>query len=371
MKYYTYIVTMVLLCTCFMACNTKVSEYEALKIAYSKPTDQWPKPNIDSNIVWKELAVLPKPNYENGMPSEALIELGKQLFFEPRLSQSNQIACASCHHPDQNYTDNRTLSIGNKLLEGTRNAPTILNLSYSKHFFWDGRASSFEEQVLGPITNPVEMNTSLDTVVNRLNKIEGYKKQFKKEFDTDKITIDQIAKALGAFEKSLVSRKSRFDYFLLGERKLNEQELKGLHLFRTKARCLNCHYGPLFTDNQFHNVGLTYYGRKYEDLGRYNVTKKAEDVGKFKTPSLRDVMRTRPWMHNGLFDKMEGVISMYSNGMPQPKRKPEQLNDSLFPVTSPIIKKVNLTKEEIANVEAFLEAISSSAFNIVHPKLPK
>ncbi|MOA19415.1 Methylamine utilization protein MauG precursor [compost metagenome] len=144
-----------------------------------------------------------------------------------------------------------------------------------------------------------------------------------------------------------------------------------MHLFRTKARCVNCHNGPLFTDNQFHNLGLTYYGREYEDLGRYEVTKLPEDVGKFKTPSLRDVMRTRPWFHNGLFDDMDGVLNMYNNGMPQPKPKPEQENDPLFPKTSPHIKKLGLTKEERDAVVAFLDAISSSPFRILPPDLPK
>lgn len=353
------------------ACETKASRYETLKKAYQKLPNEWPKPHVDSTAVWQELGVLPEPNYPDGKPSKALIALGKQLFFEPRMSQSKQIACASCHHPDQNFTDNRALSIGNSLFEGNRNAPTVLNLSYAKHLFWDGRAGSLEAQALEPITNPVEMNTSLDTVVKRINNIEGYKKQFRKEFGTDKVTIIQIGKALAAFERSLISRKSKFDYFLLGSKELTERELNGLHLFRTKARCINCHNGPLFTDGQFHNVGLTYYGRKFEDLSRYNVTQKAEDVGKFKTPSLRDVMRTRPWMHNGLFDNMDGIITMYSNGMPQPKPKPEQVNDSLFPKTSPLIKKLNLSKEEILDLKAFLESISAQSFKMRQPKLPE
>lgn len=134
---------------------------------------------------------------------------------------------------------------------------------------------------------------------------------------------------------------------------------------------MNCHNGPLFSDESFHNVGLTYYGRKYEDLGRYNVTKKAEDIGRFKTPSLRDVMRTRPWMHNGLFDKMEGILTMYSNGMPRPRRRAHQKNDSLFPTTSRLLVKTELTKEDIENITAFLESISAPAFRIQKPELPE
>lgn len=359
-------------CILFISCKKEKSEYQKLQEIYKKPPEEWVKPWVDSTIVWKELGVLPKPNYPNGKePSKALINLGKQLFFDARLSQSKQIACVSCHHPDQNWTDNRTVSMGNKLQQGNRNAPTILNLSYNTHFFWDGRASSLEEQLIGPITSKVEMNTSLDTVVARVQNIKGYRQQFDTILHVKKIKLSDIAYAIATFERSLMSRKSKFDYFLKGKKELTEQELKGLHLFRTKARCINCHNGSLFTDGKFHNLGLTYYGRKYEDLGRYNVTKKAEDVGKFRTPSLRDVMKTTPWMHNGLFGKMDGIIAMYNNGMPQPRRKKGQEKDSLFPKTSPIIKKLNLTAEEIENLQAFLHAISEPAFRVSKPKLPK
>lgn len=355
----------------FFSCKEKKSEYKKLQEIYKKPPTDWVKPWVDSTVVWKELGTLPKPNYPNGKePSKELLHLGKQLFFDPRLSQTKQFACVSCHHPAQNYTDNREKSMGFSLKEGTRNAPTLLNLSYNKHFFWDGRANSYETQVLEPLQNPVEMNTSLDTVVARVNNIKGYKKAFKKVLNKEKITLKDIAYALAIFQRSLVSRKSKFDYFLLGKRELNEEELKGLHLFRTKGRCLTCHNGPLFTDQKFHNLGLTYYGRKYEDLGRYNVTKKAEDVGKFRTPSLRDVMRTRPWMHNGLFGKMDGILNMYSMGMPQPKPRKGQENDSLFPKTSPLIQKLELTEEEKKAIIAFLESISAPAFRLSSPELP-
>lgn len=364
--------TLIIILLGVYSCKTKISEYQTLSTTYKQPSHLWPKPEVDSTVTWQELGVLPKPYYPEGKkPSKGLLKLGKQLFFDVRLSQSKQIACASCHHPDQNYTDNRQVSMGDQLLQGNRNAPTVLNLSHRTSFFWDGRARSLEEQVLGPIQNPVEMNTSLDTVVSRVNQIQGYRKAFKKELQADTVSIQHIAHAIATFERSLISRRSKFDYFLLGKRELTKSELKGLHLFRTKARCMNCHNGPLFTDDQFHNVGLTYYGRKFEDLGRYNITKKAADVGKFRTPSLRDVMRTRPWMHNGLFDKMDGIITMYSNGMPRPRRRKHQLKDTLFPTTSRLLVKTHLTKEEIQDIVAFLHSISAPAFRIKKPKLPK
>ena len=217
------------------------------------------------------------------------------------------------------------------------------------------------------------MNENLDKLPQELNKIKGYRSYFKNAFGHEKIKKEEILKALAIFQQTLVSRKSKFDEFLGGKPQvLNDKEVLGLHLFRTKARCINCHNGPLFTDNQFHNVGLTYYGREYEDLGLYNITKKAEDVGKFKTPMLRDVLRTRPWMHNGLFDEIEGVVMMYNNGMPQPKPKDEkQKHDPLFPKTSGIIKKLNLSKSEQEALVAFLGAITSGPFRVQAPELPK
>ncbi|WP_165872231.1 cytochrome-c peroxidase [Tenacibaculum sp. M341] len=369
MKNFILFVTLIAI---LIGCKEEKSEYQLLRDIYKKPTHLWPKPDIDSTVEHRELAIIPDAKYPNGkQPSRGLIELGKQLFFDHRLSQSKQLACASCHHPDQNFTDNRQVSMGNLLQQGKRNAPTLLNLSHNTSFFWDGRAASLEEQVLGPLQNPIEMNTSLDTVVARVNNIKGYRKAFKKELSKDKIDINDIAYVIASFERSLVSNKSKFDFFLHGDKELTESELKGLHLFRTKGRCMNCHNGPHFTDHKFHNIGLSYYGRYYEDLGRYNVTKKKEDVGAFRTPSLRDVMRTRPWMHNGLFDDMDGILNMYSNGMPQPKRKEHQLNDSLFPSTSRLIVKTNFTEEDKKNIIAFLHTISAPSVWILKPELPK
>ncbi len=150
------------------SCKPSETEYEKLKKIYSKPPSEWVKPNIDKGVEWEELGIVPQPVYGEKKPSQALIDLGKQLFFDPRISRSGQIACVSCHHPDQNYTDNRMLSMGSELQQGTRNAPTVMNLSRSKFFFWDGRAKSLEEQLEGPFTSPVEMNTPLKMVVTVL-----------------------------------------------------------------------------------------------------------------------------------------------------------------------------------------------------------
>ncbi len=346
--------------------------YEALLNTYKQAPALWPKPFIDSTVNWTELGMLPKAIFRNNsLRNEEEIALGHQLFFDPRLSRSKQIACASCHHPDQNWTDNRRVSLGHNLQQGKRNAPTILNLSQTKLLFWDGRATSIEDQVHFPMNDGVEMNAPNKLVENRVAAIEGYRNSFKKIYHIDRITITAISNAIGAFERSIISRKSKFDRFLEGKKELSFSELRGLHLFRTKARCMNCHNGPLFTDDSFHNIGLTYYKRKYEDLGRYNQTHKKEDVGKFRTPILRDVMFTGPWMHNGIFNSMPGILNMYSAGMPRPKPREGQENDSLFPVTSPLLKNLDLTKQDKEDIIAFLQAISSKSLKIPFPDLPK
>ncbi|MFY7828850.1 MAG: cytochrome-c peroxidase [Flectobacillus sp.] len=351
-----------------------VESIDSLRKIYSDNPKNWPKPQVDSGIVWKELGILPSAPIASKKDSlKDIIALGKMFFFDPRLSGSNQISCSSCHAPDLSWTDGKERSVGHNHLKTKRNAPSLLNIWYFKKYFWDGRASSLEEQALGPLLSEGEMNENLDKLPQELNKIKGYKIHFKNAFGKEKITKHDILKALAIFQQTLVSRKSKFDEFLSGKAQvLNDKEILGLHLFRTKARCINCHNGPLFSDNQFHNVGLTFYGREYEDLGLYNTTKKAEDVGKFKTPILRDIIRTRPWMHNGLFDEIEGVVAMYNNGMPQPKPKDDgQRNDPLFPKTSPLIKKLNLSKPEQEALIAFLGSITSAPFRVQAPELPQ
>jgi cytochrome c peroxidase len=186
--------------------------------------------------------------------------------------------------------------------------------------------------------------------------------------------MPEVLNALASFQRTLTSRRSRFDEFLDGRHTaLTDQELKGMHLFRTKARCMNCHNGQFLTDNSFHNIGLTYYKRKYEDLGRYMVTKNPDDVGKFRTPSLRDVMNTDPWMHNGLFDNIIGLLNIYNSGMQMNTPTPAQkAADPLYPVTDPLMKKLNLSKEEIQDIAAFLNSVTATKYRMARPeKLPR
>ena len=344
---------------------------DTLRYLYSLPSDQWPAPLIDSGIHWKELGVVPESPLKPFMDSmRHEIELGRRLFFDPRLSGSGQIACASCHIPDLSWTDGRRKSVGHDLAENRRNSPSLLNVWAYDRLFWDGRSPNLEDQAFGPINSETEMHSDMPDVMRKLRGMAGYRALFDSAFGGEGITPETMSRALASFQRTLVSRKADFDRFLQGNQKaLSDEALRGLHLFRTKARCMNCHHGALLTDNQFHNIGLTYYKRTNEDLGRYLATHRPEDVGRFKTPSLRDVMRTRPWMHNGLFDNMEGILNMYSAGMPQPKPKPEETGDSLYPKTDPILRRLDLTAREKQDLMAFLEAITSPLYHMQAPEL--
>lgn len=349
---------------------------EKLRKTYSSgDISQWEKPELDEEVIadFQDIGVLPKMIFpENNPYSEAKKELGKMLFFDPRLSKSKQISCASCHDPELAWGDGRTISYGHNRQTGKRNSPSLLNIGYHSVFFWDGRAASLENQALGPITDPVEMAATETISIKNIKKIKGYKPYFREAFGDEKITIERILKAIATYERTITSKKSKFDSFIEGKSDIfTDEEVIGLHLFRTKARCINCHNTPLFSNQKFHNVGLSYYGRTFEDLGKYNITHKKEDVGKFKTPSLREIGRTAPYMHNGLMPNLEGIIEMYNAGMPRVKPKENQKNDSLFPVTDPLLKKLNLTKKEQNALKAFLLTLSSSARREILPKLPE
>lgn len=355
--------------------NISVS-LDSIRALYSKPVSEWPAPHIDSGVVWEEFKALNRTTMDGArMASEPQVILGKLLFFDPILSGSNQISCSTCHNPQTSWADHLTVSVGSDHKEGERNTISLLNVYARKKLFWDGRATSLEEQALGPIEAHHEMNMDLTKLVPKLKAIPAYRELFKDVYGDENFSMPEILEALAAFQRTLYSRRTRFDDFLEGKYSaLNDQEIYGLHLFRTKARCMNCHYGEFFTDELFHNIGLTYYKRgKYEDWGLYEVTKNPEDIGKFRTPMLRDVMNTGPWMHNGLFGDMTGLLNMYNSGMQMNNPTAEEKAvDPLHPVVDPLMKPLNLTKGEIAAVEAFLHSITGAKYRMSRPeKLPR
>ncbi|QNN76789.1 cytochrome-c peroxidase [Pseudoxanthomonas mexicana] len=335
-------------------------EIACLRLLYAQPTTQWPAPHIDTGVAWKELATLPStpPAPADNPATPEKIALGRKLFEDPRLSLSGQIACANCHDRQLGWSDGRSVSFGHDRQRGRRNSMGLAMSGYATSLFWDGRSSSLEEQALHPIEDAKEMAFTSKELERRLNRDSAYRNAFARVFGVRRIQTEQIAQALATFQRSLAPRNSRLDRFLAGRRDLlNDQELQGLHLFRTRARCMNCHNGATLSDDKFHNLGLHFRGRELEDLGRYEVTGMPGDSGTFRTPSLRGVSRSGPWMHNGTFPQLRGIVNFYNAGGAHPRPKPDQLDDPLFPKTDPLLKPLQLNKDERAALVAFLEAL--------------
>lgn len=346
-----------------IAASVAAPDAPTLRQYYAQPPSQWPAPHIDVGVVWQELAPLPSTQRALAAdPSASLwddvenprvVALGAKLFADPRLSRKQQVSCLSCHQPARSFTDGRALAVGEDGLMGSRRSMPLFGAVGASAFFWDGRAATLMEQVLQPIHHPREMNFSSTEVLQRL-RVED-QQDFLQAFGALP-DVQLLARALSAYVASLRPPRTRFDDFLETQNTqvLSDQELIGLHLFRTKGRCLNCHSGPLLTDQQFHHIGLSFAGRRNQDLGRYEVTRLEKDAGLFRTPSLRGVAAAGPWMHNGLFPTLRGVITMYAAGMPNLTRA-----DALpFPIeTSKHIKKLDLSEEEILALEAFLQVL--------------
>ena len=347
-----------------------------LRALYSSgDQSKWPTPTVDASVYaegFEDIGTLGEVPFPKDNPyTKEKADLGKVLFFDPRLSNSNQISCANCHDPEHNWGDGRRVAYGEDRQLGNRNSPSLMNVAYAKVMFWDGRANTLEEQAEFPIRDTKEMNHHIDFATKKLNKIKGYNELFKAAFGDGKVTNERIVKAIATFQRTILSPKTRFDKFIAGDSKqLTDQEVQGLHLFRTKARCINCHNTPYFSDNKFHNIGLTYYGREYEDLGLYNTTKLAKNVGEFKTPSLREVPQNAPYMHNGLFPTIRGVLNMYNAGMFHFQPNEKQKNDTLFPKTSDLVKRLDLSNEELDALEAFLMSLKQNQYKMRPPALP-
>ncbi|MCQ4324632.1 cytochrome-c peroxidase [Stutzerimonas stutzeri] len=336
--------------------------YACLRQIYTQPPHTWPTPHVDKDIAWQELGPLPEraPSPPGNPFSEAKAALGERLFFDPILSRSRQIACASCHEPDLAFADGRKVSFGHDRQAGRRNSPSLVMSGFTRQPFWDGRAASLEDQALFPVEDPLEMAFERDELLRRLNADAGYRQRFAEAFGADAIDARMLRQALASYQRTLVrfARTTRFERFLRGRHDaLSDEQLHGLHLFRTRARCMNCHFGPAMSDDRFHNAGMTYYGRKYQDLGRYEVTGRAEDVGRFRTPSLRLVSRTGPWIHNGLFPDLMGLLNFYNVGMPRPKPTAAQQDDPLFPTTSARLQALELNRDELKALRSFLDTL--------------
>jgi cytochrome c peroxidase len=287
------------------------------------------------------------------------IALGKKLFYDPILSADFTQSCASCHSPQNSFTDNIQFSDGIDGVFGNRNSMPLFNLAwnYDELFFWDGHVFSLEHQALEPVTNPIEMHNTWQEVINRLTNHPEYPTLFEQAFGTTQITSALTTKAIAQFERTLISANSKFDRYLLGITSLTQQEIDGLDVFMNEAKgdCFHCHgnpNNPLWTDNQFHNNGLD---SNFSDLGLGGVSGDPADNGKFKTPSLRNLAFTAPFMHDGRFETLDEVINHYSEGLQN------------SPTIDPLMKKVDqggvqLTDQQKADLKAFLLTLSDPSF---------
>ncbi len=290
---------------------------------------------------------------DNPMTVEG-VELGRMLFYDPILSADNSQACASCHAPAFSFTDNgRQFSVGIDGFEGTRNAMPVINAGWMPTLFWDGRRISLEDQALEPVPNPIEMHQSWTESASKLDAHAEYPDLFLKAFGTRTIDSTLVTKAIAQFERTLISSNTKYDRYLRGEAQLSQAESKGFEIFFTeKGDCFHCHTTILFTDNQFHNNGLS---TEFPDKGLYDVTGSENDIGKFKTPTLRNLEFTAPYMHDGRFQTLEEVIDFYSHGV------------QWSPTIDPLMKKVGqggiqLTEEEKQYLIAFLKTLTDTTF---------
>jgi cytochrome c peroxidase len=347
------------------------AEARRLREIYRGDRNHWPPPTVDPGIEWHELGLLPDVVHPESNPlNPAKVMLGRTLFFDPRLSASGKLACASCHEPNLGWADGRALSQPLRPAPA-RNTPTIRNAAFHGSLFWDGRASSLEDQAEQALTNPMEMGAVREHVVGTVAGIPWYRGRYAEAFPDEPVTLTGVIKAVACFERTIVSGRSRFDDFMAGDAAaLSDAELIGLDLFRRDARCMNCHYGPMFSDGRFHDLGLSFYGRSREDRGRHAVTGKPEDVGRFRTPSLRDVTRTMPLMHTGMF-QLKGVLTMYNAGMVTLKRQDFQRDDPLFPVKSPHLEPLGLNQQDLADLAAFLGSLEEPRHRVMPPQLPE
>jgi len=297
---------------------------------------------------------------DNPLTSEK-VELGRLLVFDKRLSQNNTIACMSCHLATNAFTDGKPVATGIRGQKGGRSAPASFNRVFSTAQFWDGRAATLEDQSIGPFTNPIEHGfPNYDVMLAKMMKIPGYRKLFKEAFGDENIKIENVGKAIASFQRTILSGNSPADRFDQGQEAgaISESAQKGLLLFREKARCTKCHSGFNFTDEKFHNLGLGWDDNKV-DLGRYMVTKNPEDIGAFKTPTLREIARSAPYTHDGRKKTLEEVVDFYNKGG---VKNPHQ---------DPLIIPLELTDEEKRDLVAFLHTLNGDGTGSQHVKAPK
>jgi cytochrome c peroxidase len=312
------------------------AEIAAMKKQYVRPTE------------------IPFPAENAYSPAKA--ELGKTLFFDPRLSRSGVQACVSCHNPSFGWEDGQKTAVGENMLSLARNSPTIINRAWGDIFFWDGRADSLEAQAVGPIQAPGEMNTPMDVLIDRLKGISGYQKKFDEVFPGEGITEKNIAASIATFERTIVSAEAPFDRWVAGDEKaISDDAKRGFILFNTKANCAACHSGWTFTDDSFHDIGLA----ATDDVGRAKIMPGVPELQyAFKTPGLRNIDQRAPYMHDGSVATLEEVVRHYVEGGQQ-RQSPD-----------PDMKPIALDDQEVKDLVAFMQTLTGPDRPMTLPVLP-
>ncbi|WP_425401003.1 cytochrome-c peroxidase [Aeoliella sp.] len=296
------------------------------------------------------------PYPEDNLPTPERIELGWKLYFDKRLSGDTSMSCATCHDPSKGWGDGLKRAIGFGHKELGRHSPTVINTAYNTVQFWDGRAATLEQQALGPILADGEMNmASPEAAMEVIMQAPEYAGAFEKAYGS-KPNWDDVGRAIAAFERTVITGPSKFDRYVQGDKDaLNESEKRGLILFTTTASCTACHSGPNFTDNKFHMIGVRQEGPLSEDIGRQAITNADEDRNSFKTPGLRNIEQSAPYMHDGSLATLEEVVEFYDKGGERDDNR------------SKLIQPLNLTESHKADLVAFLKALTGELPQIEAP----
>ena len=290
---------------------------------------------------------------ENNPMTVEGVTLGEKLFKDPILSANNTQACISCHQQNRSFSDPNQFSTGIDNIQGTRNASALINIGWNSHLNWNGSSLTLEEQAFEPVTNPIEMHDTWPNVENKLNENDEYKQLFKQAFNIDYIDSNHVVRALAQFERTLISANSKFDRYIRGEDQLTSSELSGYAIFNSeKGDCFHCHGTQMFMDNSFHNNGLD--TEPFLDLGFAEVSKEASDNGKFKTPTLRNIEFTAPYMHDGRFASLEEVIEHYNSG--------GNYSSTIDPLMKKLGIGLQLTNQDKQDLIAFLKTLSDNNF---------
>jgi len=324
------------------------------------------QPAVTPPPAWEEAnPVTPLPESPLGVPNQLAeldqaptpetVRLGRWLFYDTRLSADETISCATCHKPENAFSEETPVSTGINGQRGGRKAPTFINAAWTlyPHFFWDGRADSLESQALGPVENPIEMGNTVDGMIATLQAITGYAPYFEAAFGTPGITPERVAKAIADYERTRMSGNSAYDRWKDGDESAVSDAVKlGDELFFGKAGCNQCHLGFNFTDSLFHNLGVGWdaESESFGDLGRYEVTQVDTDRGAFKTPTVRDVTKHAPYMHDGSVATLREVMELYNRG------------GEANPFLDPKMKPLELSDEEIDALVSMMEALDGEGY---------